>query len=197
MILIGVFLFIGRQQQPPARLAILHLTDCHLPCWIGIVPGRTSLSSALYAINSTYKAYTVDHDPPDSGSVMVNIGSNDHSLLSIILSIDDVTPTQTVEQVLLVNTSALGQVTFGDIVSLLGVPNQLEPSPTKSNINPSILYLDNEVRVGFGVTPGFISICGEISMDEEISGIGIGNLPPLRQPFSPKQSWRGFGVCYY
>jgi len=128
---------------------------------------------------------------------VINIGTTDSSLLSIILSIDDVIPTQTVKQILLVNTSTLGQVTFGDIVSLLGVPNQLEPSPPQSNINPSIIYPDNEVRVGFGVTPGFSSICGKIFMDEEISGIGIGNLPPLRQTFSPNQLWRGFGVCYY
>ncbi len=38
----GVAILIGRQQPLPEHLAMLHLTDCAPPCWIGIVPSVTA-----------------------------------------------------------------------------------------------------------------------------------------------------------
>jgi hypothetical protein len=69
-------LFIGRQQPPPLYLALLHLTDCELPCWIGIVPGKTTVEEAqkrIIAVYGTeltryeaYKAFTIVDLPSDS-----------------------------------------------------------------------------------------------------------------------------------
>src|SRR5258708_3076052 len=42
MVACGIAIFIGRQQPEPAVISELHLKDCALPCWIGIIPGKTN-----------------------------------------------------------------------------------------------------------------------------------------------------------
>src|SRR5262249_28077458 len=43
---VEVSIIIGERQPVPDRVARLHLTDCAPPCWIGIVPGVTTLKDA-------------------------------------------------------------------------------------------------------------------------------------------------------
>src|SRR5260370_38374078 len=50
----GDAILIGRQQPLPERLAMLHLTDCAPPCWIGIMPGVTTLADAAIRAETTY-----------------------------------------------------------------------------------------------------------------------------------------------
>jgi hypothetical protein len=47
-------LFVGRQKPPPLYLALLHLTECEFPCWIGIVPGETTFAEARERIIAVY-----------------------------------------------------------------------------------------------------------------------------------------------
>src|SRR5579871_2579767 len=49
-------IFIGRQQPTSNRAAFLHLNDCELPCWIGIIPGKTTLTEAENRIRQTYES---------------------------------------------------------------------------------------------------------------------------------------------
>ncbi len=49
---------IGAMQPAPLRLAQLHLTDCVLPCWLGITPGETSYTEAAARVRAVYP-------PPD------------------------------------------------------------------------------------------------------------------------------------
>ncbi len=44
----------GNAQPPPDALAQLHLTDCALPCWIGIVPGETRFDEAVRLVSAVY-----------------------------------------------------------------------------------------------------------------------------------------------
>src|SRR5438105_3558783 len=54
---IGAATAAGRQRSSPLLLAALHLTDCAPPCWIGIVPGETTLQAARdQVIRELYRA---------------------------------------------------------------------------------------------------------------------------------------------
>jgi hypothetical protein len=44
----------GHAQPPPDALTQLHLTDCALPCWIGIVPGQTRFDEAMRRVYAVY-----------------------------------------------------------------------------------------------------------------------------------------------
>ncbi len=65
--LTGVATLIGRQQPLPERLAMLRLTDCAPPCWIGIVPGVTKLDEAkvkVQAVLGSIANYSLSFDGP-------------------------------------------------------------------------------------------------------------------------------------
>ena len=45
---------IGHQQPSSTWTKILHLDECELPCWIGIIPGQTTLAEAQKQIEQAY-----------------------------------------------------------------------------------------------------------------------------------------------
>ena len=44
----------GRLQAAPRSIARFHLSDCQPPCWIGIVPGMTTIAEAKTRLVSTF-----------------------------------------------------------------------------------------------------------------------------------------------
>src|SRR5438067_348965 len=56
---IFVALGIGSRQPASNILAQLHLTDCALPCWLGIMPGKTSFDEAVQHVTAVYPSYDV------------------------------------------------------------------------------------------------------------------------------------------
>src|SRR5258706_10652581 len=64
----GAAILIGQRQPLPEHLALLHLTDCAPPCWIGIMPGVTTLEEALPRIKARY-ANLPDYQTIFSGSL--------------------------------------------------------------------------------------------------------------------------------
>ena len=63
----GAAILIGRQQPLPEHLTMLHLTDCAPPCWIGIVPGVTTLEEAkvkVQAVLGSIANYSLSFDGP-------------------------------------------------------------------------------------------------------------------------------------
>ncbi len=55
---------VGHAQPPPRRVLLLHLTDCELPCWIGIVPGVSTYDEAAALIRRSYPAtaFAIEQD---------------------------------------------------------------------------------------------------------------------------------------
>jgi hypothetical protein len=53
-LLLAVIVVVGRSQALPDRVAHFKLQQCKLPCWIGIIPGETSLEEAIANIRSNY-----------------------------------------------------------------------------------------------------------------------------------------------
>ncbi len=50
---------IGRSQPPSPAIIRLHLADCAPPCWVGIIPGQTSLRDAEQRLIRTFSAEKV------------------------------------------------------------------------------------------------------------------------------------------
>ncbi len=51
---VGVSTLAARRRSMPRLLSRLHLTDCAPPCWIGIVPGETTIQAARSRIITTF-----------------------------------------------------------------------------------------------------------------------------------------------
>jgi hypothetical protein len=67
VVLITLAVQIGRQRGPTGSLALLQFDQCAPPCWIGIVPGTTSLNESHILIDHVYNR--ADH-PTISANVM-------------------------------------------------------------------------------------------------------------------------------
>jgi hypothetical protein len=50
----GAVIAAGRRQPIPVPLLDLRLTDCAPPCWIGIVPGETTLETAYRLVHAAF-----------------------------------------------------------------------------------------------------------------------------------------------
>src|SRR6185369_16168356 len=62
---------IGRDLPPPSSVEFLHFEACSLPCWIGIVPGRTRRNDAQQILEATYSSSTVHQLRGDSNEFQV------------------------------------------------------------------------------------------------------------------------------
>lgn len=58
---IGAMLSVVRSQPPPDYIAALHLSDCAIPCWIGIEPGTTTIEDARRRLVEVFQASPVYH----------------------------------------------------------------------------------------------------------------------------------------
>src|SRR5262249_3873926 len=125
----GAALLVGQAQPIPSRLAMLHLTDCRVPCWIGIVPGVTSQEEAIRKVEIVYGlkiAASTDavkllyfpiwnkRDPGNSVGVY---------LIKSLSKPDKITAIRFV-----LNTSFHDPISLGDLYTLLGPPDSIIPS---------------------------------------------------------------------
>src|SRR5215467_11483537 len=53
-LLVSASRYIGHNEVPIVPIEEMHFNDCELQCWIGIVPGKTTLREATLILNSRY-----------------------------------------------------------------------------------------------------------------------------------------------
>jgi hypothetical protein len=46
---------VGFNQPEPIKITALHLDECSSPCWVGILPSKTSLAEAYNYVNRSYR----------------------------------------------------------------------------------------------------------------------------------------------
>jgi len=87
---IGTAILIGRQQPLPERIRALHLTDCAPPCWIGIVPGKTTMHEAQEIVNEIFKKspYTLVWDTTFSPNLTFHLFQPPNSIKILIVHIN-------------------------------------------------------------------------------------------------------------
>ena len=122
ILLIGVSLLLGRAQPLDWRVTTLHLTDCAIPCWIGIEAEQTTQEEAQALFRKAYP----EHEP---FLIMPNDGGG---WVQAQLDIQAFTPAQVVPHIMisgdLDNTGRVvgGNSTFlprlGDVLLLWGPP---------------------------------------------------------------------------
>jgi hypothetical protein len=107
---------LGSSQPPPAVLSRLHLTECVLPCWMGITPGATAMRDAAQRL-STINLGGPMSEANDGRSMWGTFEVNGSLVYVQIQATDDAL----VRQITLISALVDG-VRFGDVVSDLGVP---------------------------------------------------------------------------
>lgn len=114
-LLIGAARLVGSAQPPPATLVHLHLTDCALPCWLGITPGRTHFEEAVTRVTEANPGTTFTSGI-GTGTISAFQMGAPYAQAGIYSDANGL-----VAQITLL-TSQVEGITFGDVVSFLGVP---------------------------------------------------------------------------
>lgn len=200
-------IFIGRQQPTPDNLALLHLTDCELPCWIGIVPGKTTLAEAEARIRQVYgnaPGYVLQQDD-DEHFVLINQKRDDDGIEIGLHECDSRATQSTCVEIDLSQSMPTGDPDLdlpqvGSLISLVGRPSQAVLYDVEGDSHVSLLFekyhLDLVLRYGD---------CGSSTLDERIS-IGQNTTAlEINSQVSGKANpfyfsslpWRGFpSSCY-
>ncbi len=195
-LLTGVAVLIGRMQPPPERLAALHLTYCAPPCWIGIMPGKTTIDEASKRIEAVY-GITPAHYANEHGDQFLDFcQADDMPPITLAAQGDDV--------VLEVSFNLGGgdpipvpeknRLTLGELYSVFGEPNRF----MRVFAGPALAYGNDDFGATIHMAYPFtypIRLTWDLRPDRvTLYGGGGRNLGfrVTRQLFP----WRGFATYY-
>ncbi len=184
-------LLIGRAQPTPPRLAMLHLTDCELPCWIGIVPGVTTVEDAGEIIEKTFVGSYYDTDPKWSqaqGAVSLVI-----SFGHISLTYDYTTGGATVGAIIF-DFDEPRNLNYGDMITLLGSPDEIASLGGLDLGNTTMLIYKKSLIFNGYDDERTVSECYYPRWQEKVRLLQIANYPEFIPAWAVP--WRGFRTCY-
>ena len=172
---------------------MLHLDECELPCWIGIVPGQTSLVDAQNQIIRVYgntSEYRLQKRSDYEFEVTYAV-TGESFLIAFI-------PDTPITQLLLLpyteELSGKRSPTISDLYDHLGNPamvNLVSDFPVGEKVN--LVYQDQRIQLR---VPDLE--CDKVLVTQEIQSIALyAGLPTYGYGWlSDSKQWRGFGRCY-
>ncbi len=173
---IGLTLLIGRTQPVLQQLHAWRLDECVRPCWMGIVPGRSTVPEAYKQVATLLQSFGYTLDPlgpswSNFGSVFLKIRDNKgHIYPNAIFTF-------------------VGQTKTLDELDVSVLPGEIEPAmPTFGEIlnefgSPTCLTFDQELN-----SPEFAMWYNDLN-DKSIFGISINS-----RNFSWMQPIDGFSI---
>lgn len=192
---------IGSLQPIPENVAILHLTDCEFPCWIGIIPGKTTLGEARQRVRQIYgnlPGYIISETSAGDFSVTSDIRYEDEGPMSrglseIILESGDSTDQSIVEIIVLWEIiPSRNNPDIGSLQGILGSPTYIFLRGSGTAEFPDLAYPNLQLIVGLNMTD-----CASVPMGKIVGSLTLyAHMPPPESwPFIPRP-WRGFNRCY-
>jgi hypothetical protein len=186
---------IGRQHPSQSYIPMLHLTDCELPAWIGILPGsRMTIEEAYERI---VKAYGKDYEIRDDVSELSIVNKRNEFEIFVQYDVGYIVPT---ESSLIVaiwlwprvsKYATTPDIALADLHEILGYPVGVFHSD-KDSIASYLFYLDGQVEVATAH-----SACGRISFDQSVIYLVLSSQTfPQDLPPPLVHYWLGFGTCY-
>ncbi len=192
----GVFGVASHQSVGP-HLEALHLSDCHLPCWIGVTPGQTRIEEARAQILTYFP-----HDLPETNLLSrtawsVRVRESDFTVYLIAQPDTDghsLDPDPVIDAIVLEPAQPGGRddsLTVAAAINLLGDPKAIGVSSTyDQSYLFTVLYFDG---VAMNISTDHVMGCGPLSPESPIRTLLISAEGP--EP-GPSQPWRGFRSCY-
>jgi hypothetical protein len=178
----------GRGLPLPENVALLRLTDCELPCWIGIVPGKTTFWEAKERIGQLYGSTFVIEESA-TGVALLNKDDPFHTRMAVHFTTKatGLESGDKIEKITLITELTNNDSTIGALYAL-GIPTQV--------YTVTDLYATLFTNRGIWIVTN-PSTCGKIGLDQSVFSFSIFDEEPdfsgwKHQPVP----WRGFGRCY-
>jgi hypothetical protein len=123
--IVSLMVYIGRQQPLPERLRLLHLDICEPPCWIGIVPGKTTGHEATAQIQEFFKDF--EFFPDGAGGALYFRKNFDQGTYSYSITVESENPNRIVNSIKLdFNGSTFNALpTLGEVLYRYGAPSHI------------------------------------------------------------------------
>ena len=208
----GSVVFAARLGSPPDYLAALRFTDCKIPCWIGIVPGKTTLRDAQQIIMAAFansRIYTASQypiSPPMELAFALQNPPNPPDVISVNVWIEIKLDAQTDDIVDTIrftfsehSTVPMPRITVGVLHSLFGSPSGIALAELAGNRFdfPAVIYGD-DVHGGAAIFARDIfplqhQVIRRYDLDQPVRMLELfsaGN-SPITASWRPR-TWRGF-----
>lgn len=208
----GGAVFAARLSSPPDYLAELHFTDCELPCWMGIIPGKTTLSEAqqiilkAFSTSRVYAATVYPISPPMQLAFALQNPLDPPDVISVNVWIEIRLDGQTDDIVDTIrftfsehNTIPAPRITVGSLHSLFGAPGRIalaELAGSRFDF-PAIMYGDDHYGgaaiFAKDVFPLQYQVIKRYNWDQPVRMLELfsaGN-SPITASWRPRR-WRGF-----
>jgi hypothetical protein len=195
MAAISLALLIGRSQPAPESLRRLHLTDCELPCWIGILPGKTTVAEAKEQILRTFKntdAYEVEfHEANSKLTFGITDKSAGRELYRVFGDITEFEQSTMVDRLRFGVQGSDGKyLSFADLYPAAGNPQYVQEFEDYYS-QSLITYYDGRVLVFM-----YPLRCGAISTRSKLQFVISQRVPHTSQRDLNFIRWKGFNQCY-
>jgi len=191
---VGGAILVGRGQPTPALITALHLEQCELPCWIGIVPRKTTWKDAKQIIRKVYSESMYAVEMLDASRISITLKGTSESVEVNVATAplgDENAPISAL--LLTIAGVAADNQRVGDIVWRLGIPEDVilassleNPPHPIARFRDKIVLLSPEEVLSCGTVPFYV---------RHYSILLIGKDTKMLWTSMPEH-WRGFGYCY-
>lgn len=190
---IGLALIWGGQQPVSETIGILRLDVCALPCWIGIVPGKTTRSEAKELVENIYgdDRYSVQIMGDSYVRVLLNGTLDSLDVKFVPASYND--PESPIVGITLVpdfRTATRIRPSVGEIVSSIGSPEDISAQINFSNYTPLMRFNRRRIYLELQTT-----VCNKFSSNQQVAAIRLYDPPPNYLWITEPSKWLGFGRC--
>jgi len=153
--IVFITLLVCRRAAPANPLEIYHLYDCQLPCWIGIIPGKTTIGAAKKLIESAYSVsdfeYSLDHNPYWDIDYFTVTRRKDNFSLDVSFNNDTEGASNQTEATVVsqieITINLKDQPTLFDWGMEFGQPQALGITWGNHSASPNVLYYNRNVRL--------------------------------------------------
>jgi len=204
VLMTGATLLVARAQPPTDRVAMLHLDECHLPCWIGITPGKTTVAEAkqrLQEVFGTSLVFTLDDARQHWTDVLITFPNNNQHFN---VSVGDGQPRNNILESAVVTAIAIypngtmpgkERTSFGELYSLLGNPAYDLVGYQNAPCPPKLIYYNFHMEMELDISHCDNRATFATSVVMPVIAITLYDQMPPEPGFQHR--WRGFGQTLY
>jgi hypothetical protein len=184
---------ISRIQPASPYIRWLHLTECKPPCWIGIIPGQTTVKDASIKVKAVYTTSPENIIEGDWGEFSIMNSQNKFNVfVQFNVGGQELKEDTLVENIWLwtFTPSAERQILIGDLYWILDSPNAVLQT-NENTITSDIYYFD---ALLITVKTSYYQ-CGRIAPQFPVLILDFESLPPTEQIRTYFRRWIG-NTCY-
>jgi hypothetical protein len=192
IILIETISFRGQN----SKLDILHVAKCKLPCWNGIIPGKTTVREAKDKVLDQYNS-EIFEAVAGEGFVTIFDRSTKSRIFRVVMSVPKLNPTDSdILSELELQFDPSFNLLLGDIFVSLDRPQYVVLWGLGGGVFPALIYEDISVVVTVVRPAPDLSFCTD--RRGLVGAITIFSQAPPKSDwvrYEP-QIWRYFGACF-